>query len=261
MHAESDADALAFAAPLRQVKLSEQIYARIFGLIAGGEFQENSKLPTEVELAERFAVSRTIVREALARLRDDGVVISRQGAGTFVKRRPDSAVLKFAPVASIADIQRCFEFRTGFEADMASFAAARADDTAIKRIGDALAALDDIVRKGSVGTDADFDFHFAIAQATSNRFFVSVMASLRPHIAFGMNLSRSLSLMHPAARVKAVQAEHRAIFDAICRRAPDLAHEAMRLHVESARFRMFEGQAEVAATGGGPEGRVNLSDQ
>ncbi|MGD9846092.1 MAG: FadR/GntR family transcriptional regulator [Variibacter sp.] len=242
MQAEGGAVALGHMAPLRQGKLSEQIYAQIFGLIAGGEFPEQSKLPTENDLALRFDVSRTIVREALARLRDDGIVISRQGAGTFVKRRPDSAVLKFAPLGSIADIQRCFEFRSGFEADMAAFAASRADDASVKRISRALETLDDIIRKGSLGTDADFDFHFAIAEATSNRFFVSVMASLQPHIAFGMNLSRSMSLMHPAARVKNVQAEHRTIFDAIRQREPQRAHEAMRRHVENARFRMFEGE-------------------
>ena len=59
-------DPLNLAAPLRQMKLSEQIYDRIFGLIVSGEFPENSKLPTEVELAGRFGVSRTVVREALA---------------------------------------------------------------------------------------------------------------------------------------------------------------------------------------------------
>lgn len=257
MQPESASDILGHVTPLRQGKLSEQIYAQIFGLIASGEFPEQAKLPTENDLAVRFDVSRTIVREALARLRDDGIVVSRQGAGTFVKRRPDSAVLKFAPLGSIADIQRCFEFRTGFEADMASFAAARADEAGIKRIGDALDVLDEVIRNGNLGTDADFDFHFAIAEATSNRFFVSVMASLRPHIAFGMNLSRSLSLMRPVARVKDVQAEHRTIFDAICARDAERAHEAMRRHVDNARFRMFEG--ELSALRGG-DGRGNLSD-
>ena len=81
-------------APLRPLKLSEQIHDQLLALIMGGEFPERAKLPTESQLAIRFDVSRTIVREALARLRDDGIVLSRQGAGTFVKRRPDRAVLK-----------------------------------------------------------------------------------------------------------------------------------------------------------------------
>src|SRR5581483_9301672 len=155
------------------MKLSEQIHDQLLALITGGEFPEKAKLPTEVELAARFEVSRTIVREALARLRDDGIIVSRQGAGTFVQRRPDRA-LKLSPLGSITDIQRCFEFREGFEADMAAWAASH----------------------------ADFELHYVIAEATRNRFFVSVMTSLRDHIVFGMNLSRDLSRMKPAARLK-----------------------------------------------------------
>ena len=228
------------AAPLRPVKLSEQIHDQLLALITGGEFPEKGKLPTEVELAARFEVSRTIVREALARLRDDGIVVSRQGAGTFVKRRPDRA-WKLSPLGSITDIQRCFEFRMGFEADMAAWAARRADRTTIKRIGSAVAAYEDAIKDGKPGSHADFDLHYVIAEATRNRFFVSVMTSLRDHIVFGMNLSRDLSRMQPAARLKAVRDEHRRVFDAIRARDPDRAHEAMRVHVERARFRIFEG--------------------
>jgi GntR family transcriptional repressor for pyruvate dehydrogenase complex len=240
-------------APLRHVKLGDQIHDQLLALIMGGEFPEQAKLPTENELAIRFDVSRTIVREAIARLRDDGIVVSRQGAGTFVRRRPDRAVLKLSPLGSIADIQRCFEFRTGFEADMAALAARRADRTSIKRIGSAVEAFEEIVRQGKLGSDADFDLHYVIAEATCNRFFVSVMASLREHIVFGMNLARNLSLMHPAARLKAVQDEHRKIFDAIRARDPDRAHEAMRIHIESACSRIFEGEVG--------QKRDNLSDQ
>src|SRR5262245_27315593 len=228
------------AATLRPVKLSEQVHDQILALITGGEFPEQAKLPTEIELAVRFDVSRTIVREALARLREDGIVVSRQGAGTFVTRRPDRG-FKLSPLGSIADIQRCFEFRTGFEADMTALAARRADRTSIKRIGSAIEAFEDIVKQGKPGSDADFDLHYVIAEATRNRFFVSVMTSLREHIIFGMNLARTLSRMHPAARIKAAQDEHRLVFDAICARDPDRAREAMRLHVERARLRIFEG--------------------
>jgi GntR family transcriptional regulator, transcriptional repressor for pyruvate dehydrogenase complex len=227
-------------AQLRPVKLSEQIHDQLLALITDGEFPEKGKLPTEIELAARFEVSRTIVREALARLRDDGIIVSRQGAGTFVQRRPDRA-WKHSPLGSITDIQRCFEFRMGFEADMAAWAARRADRTTIKRIGSAVEAYEDAIKDGKRGSHADFDLHCVIAEATRNRFFVSVMTSLRDHIVFGMNLSRDLSRIKPAARLKAVREEHRRVFDAIRARDPNRAHEAMRVHVDKARFRIFEG--------------------
>src|SRR5918996_3117709 len=119
-------------------KRSAAIYDGIVGLIVSGEFAENARLPSEVELARRFGASRPVVREALARLRDDGLVISRQGSGSYVTRRPDDAVLRFVPVESIADIQRCFEFRVGLEGVAAALAAARWQDEDLADIQAAL---------------------------------------------------------------------------------------------------------------------------
>ena len=79
-------------------KLSGGIYAQIFERILAGEYPMNARLPAETELARRFGASRPVVREALARLREDGVIVSRQGSGSYVKRRPDSAILRFVPV-------------------------------------------------------------------------------------------------------------------------------------------------------------------
>ncbi len=235
-------DPLNLTTPLRQMKLSEQIYDRIFGLIVSGEFPENAKLPTEIELAGRFAVSRTVVREALARLRDDGVVVSRQGAGTFVQRQPDKAILGFRPMASISDILRCFEFRVGLEGEAAFVAATRQDAARTEDIARALEALETIVKQGSVGAIADYDFHLAVANATCNPFFVSVMESLRSNIDFGMNLARNLSLRKPVSRVRQVQEEHTRVYDAISKGKPEEARQAMRQHIENARTRIFEGE-------------------
>jgi DNA-binding FadR family transcriptional regulator len=235
-------DPLNLAAPLRQMKLSEQIYDRIFGLIVSGEFPENSKLPTEVELGGRFGVSRTVVREALARLRDDGVVMSRQGAGTFIQRRPNRAILGFRPMASISDILRCFEFRVGLEGEAAFVAATRRDVARIEDLARALEALETIVKQGSVGAIADYDFHLAVANASCNPFFVSVMESLRTNIDFGMNLARNLSLRKPVSRVRQVQEEHARVYDAIHKGDAEGARKAMRQHIENARTRIFEGE-------------------
>jgi DNA-binding FadR family transcriptional regulator len=261
MHDDPVSAPLRFVTPLRQIKLSEQIYEQIVGLIVSGDFPDQSKLPTEAELSERFSVSRTIVREALARLRDDGIVVSRQGAGTFVKRRPHPAVLRFTPMGSIADMQRCFEFRVALEGEAAWFAAERGDADGIQRITRAIEVLDEVVRKGNLGADADYEFHFAIAQVTANRFFISVMASLKQHIEFGINLTRSLSLMRPAVRVAQVQAEHRAIYDAVRDGDASGARDAMRKHIENARTRMFEGQAAPLDTIGEPQTQSTIKSQ
>ena len=226
-----------------EAKLSAGIYEQLFERIVAGEFPVNARLPSETELGRRFGASRPVVREALARLRDDGIIVSRQGSGSYVKRRPDNAVLQFVPVGSIADIQRCFEFRVGLEGAAAALAAARWEDEDLGQIKAALAELDACIEGGRLGVDADEHFHRAIAQATHNHYHVAVQVSLQPHIAFGMTLTRNLSLLRTRERLRLVQDEHVAILRAIEARDGDGARAAMATHIENARQRMFEGAA------------------
>jgi GntR family transcriptional regulator, transcriptional repressor for pyruvate dehydrogenase complex len=225
----------------RERKLSCQVYERIFELIVSGECPERSRLPSEFELSRRFGASRPVVREALARLRDDGLIVSRQGSGSYVQRRPDAAVLRFVPVGSIADIQRCFEFRVGFEGAAAALAAERWEEEDCAEIKAAFQDLEECIRDGRLGVDADARFHRAIAQATHNPFHVSVQRSLEPHMAFGMNLARNLSLLRPTTRLAIVQKEHEIIVEAIEARSGSRARIAMETHIENARRRVFEG--------------------
>lgn len=226
-----------------EAKLSAGIYEQLFERIVRGEFPVNARLPSETELARRFGASRPVVREALARLRDDGLIVSRQGSGSYVKRRPDQAVLQFVPVASIADIQRCFEFRAGLEGAAAALAATRWEEQDLSEIKAGFDELEACIKTGRLGVEADERFHRAVAQATHNPYHLSVQASLQPHIAFGMTLTRNLSLLRAAERLRAVQEEHRAIVAAIESRNADEARRAMEAHIDNARRRMFDGVA------------------
>lgn len=222
-------------------RLSDVIYDGIVTLIAQGDLELSSRLPSESELSERFGVSRPVVREALGRLREDGVIVSRQGSGSYVQRQPDIAVLRLKQVSSLADVQRCFEFRAGLEAAAAALAAEKWQEDDLKQIEEALHALGVCVGTGDLGINEDRSFHEAIASATRNQYYVSVQGSLAPHIAAGMNITRHLSLMRTRERLQAVQDEHVAIVEAIRRREPEQARQAMEQHILKARQRMFEG--------------------
>jgi len=91
--------------------LVDQVYRSLLELIMQGDLNEGDKLSTEQALAEQFKTSRPTVREALARLRSDGIIASRQGAGTFVTRRPDPDLPRFMPLESLSDVRRCLDFR------------------------------------------------------------------------------------------------------------------------------------------------------
>lgn len=231
----------------RRINLGDQIYEEVLKRIVSGIYPENERLPTEAELCREFEVSRPVVREALGRLRIDGLVESRQGAGSFVRQRPNAAVLTFAPVGSIADIQRCFEFRIGLEGEAACLAAERRTEAELAAIAAALASLDEVIGGGRLGVDEDYHFHLAVARATLNPFYVSMIASIHTQISFGMNLARNLSLRKPFDRLRLVQSEHTAIYEAIREQAPEAARNAMRRHLDNARKRVFEGQDGAVA--------------
>lgn len=223
-------------------RLSKRVYDTILADIMNGVVSPGDRLPTEAAFAERFGVSRPVVREALAQLRDDGLIQARRGSGSYVMRRPSSAMLQFAPLGSIADIQRCFEFRAAVEPAAAALAANRRNQSELDALQSALEALDAAVMSRDLGAEADFAFHRAVAQASGNTFFETTLLSLEEAAASAISVNRNLSLRAPEERLARVQQEHERVFEQIQLRNSDAAESAMREHIEGARRRVFEGE-------------------
>jgi GntR family transcriptional repressor for pyruvate dehydrogenase complex len=233
----------------RPATLAERIHDQLSARIAQGEFAPSGRLPGEHELARRFGVSRPIVREALDRLRRDGTIYSRQGAGSFVATGAAHRPLGFAPVETIADIQRCYEFRITVEPEAAFHAASRHNEAALAAIAAAIALLHEATRKTQHREDADFAFHLAVAEASNNHYFATALSALRNHVSVGMKL-HGLALMGPNPRLEDVFREHCAVHAAIRDHDPERAREAMRSHLEGSRNRLFEGRLLNLALGG-----------
>lgn len=223
------------------LKLSDVAYARIAASITSGEYPLGSKLPTENELADLLKVSRPIVREALSRLRDDGLVVSRRGSGTYVRRAPQPDDRRLAPLSSIADMRRCLEFRLSYEAETAHRAAEALTPAGEQLIRDALARLEQGLAGGEIDIESDYNFHLAVARATENRFFAAGLAAMREPITAGMNITRHFALLRTRERLLALHEEHVRIAEAIYARSPDGARKAMQTHIENAIARAFEG--------------------
>ncbi len=219
--------------------LVDRVYREILGSIMEGEFKEGDKLPTELELTARFNASRPTIREALSRLRADGITSTRQGSGTFVTRRPDPDLPRFTPLETISDVQRCFAFRIVVESGAAALAATAASESDLAEVVRCCGRLDAAITDEAVGTSEDFDFHLAVARASGNQFFVSAIASMQAQVLMSMNLMRNLSLHKSVERQKLVQAEHEVLLCALKARDAAAAEAAMRRHLENARSRMF----------------------
>jgi GntR family transcriptional repressor for pyruvate dehydrogenase complex len=226
----------------RPSTLVDRVYEQLLGRIRKGEYPPDSRLPPENDLAAMFDVSRPIVRAALGRLREEGTVYSRQGAGSFVKAQVQPVTgLGYAPVETIADIQRCYEFRLTIEPAAAYYAALRRDQKSIELIAEALEQLRDATRHHLHRSDIDFTFHKAVADAANNHYYSSSMEALREHVAVGMHL-HGLSLMGPKEKLNSVFEEHKRIFTAIVEGRAEDARNAMRTHLEGSRDRLFEGR-------------------
>ncbi|MDR3099200.1 MAG: FadR family transcriptional regulator [Paraburkholderia sp.] len=216
-----------------------RIYSDILNRIIEGEYKEGERLPTEHMLAERFATSRPTVREALAQLRADGIIATRHGSGTTVMRRPDPDVRRFAPLETLSDIRRCYEYRVVVEAGAAALAAQKADDADIAAIRHEWDNLQTLIETSGIGAKDDFAFHRAVARASKNQFFITALSGIQEQMVFSMNLSRNLSLVKSIERQRVVQQEHLEVLEAIQARDVERASQAMRDHLERAVSRMF----------------------
>ena len=229
----------------KREKLSDQLYGQLLEKIVSGELKEGYKLPSENEISRAFNVSRPVIREALLRLQADGLVYSRQGAGSFVKARPPESLIKFTSPSDISGLLRCFEARLPLEGAAAALAAQRATEEEVETIRKTLVAMEEAMEKGEIADKADFDFHMAIANATGNEFYVSILGTLHTAMRSGMRVALNLTKAGSKQRMRKVQEEHRTIYDAISLGDVTAADLAMRYHIQSARTRLMNHQRDI----------------
>jgi GntR family transcriptional repressor for pyruvate dehydrogenase complex len=225
----------------KSMLLADVVHDRLRRAILNGEYAADERLPGENVLAEQHQVSRPVVRAALSRLREEGLITSRQGSGSFVSAPVTPKPLAFQPLETIADLQRCYEFRLTIEPSAAALAATRRGDGDLAEIGTCLQIMRDATERRSHREDADFDFHLAITTAANNQYFQTSMRALRAHIAVGMKF-HGLSLQSVRGGLDHVLDEHARIFEAIRQGDADAARAAMHRPITGSRDRLFEGR-------------------
>ena len=238
-------DKPAISQPPAAGNLAEQVMARLAGDIRSGRLGPGARLPTEQALTEELGVSRTVVREAVAALRADGLLVTRRGSGAYVA---DPAAGPFriaaARAAALGDVLDVMELRLAVEVEAAAFAAERASRRQIAAIRAAWRAIDRALRAGEGAVAEDFAFHRAIAEATGNRQFPRFLAFLGSHVI--PRQSVRLSLDTPAERrayLERIQHEHARIVTGISGHDPAEARRAMRDHLTRSpeRYRKLMG--------------------
>ena len=215
--------------PVKSVRIYEDIVRQVKALIADGQLKSGDRLPPERDLAERFRVSRTSVREALRSLQSRGLIEIRAGEGAFVRDVSVEALIE--PLALVIlpyreAVGELFEARHLLEPAIAALAARRATREEIAEMERILVEQAHEVAEGRTGMAQDSALHAAIAQSAHNRAIVRIVSALVDLLA----QSREESLL-TAGRPTRSHQDHRRILDAIRRRDEAGARRAMLEHL------------------------------
>ena len=207
--------------------------------ITQGALAPGSRLPVETELAARFGVSRPVIREAMAKLKYEGLVDSRQGRGVTVVgpagRR--SYRLEAAHLMSPDDQAQLYELRSVLETEAAALAARRRRAAELQALARCLREMGQAVEEQQVGSTPDAEFHCLLAEASGNRHLSDLSRFLYDRLAVVIKRARQSSLRTPGLS-DLVQREHEAIYRAIAARDPGAARQAALDHLRNAARRL-----------------------
>lgn len=214
--------------------LSDQVAEVLTIEIRSGRLAVGSKLPTEAALVVQFSVSRTVIREAVSRLKSQGLVDSRQGSGVFVKEvgfSPLNFDAKYA--ASKQAVIQMAEVRRALEAEVAGLAAQRRTQADLKRIRKSITLLDKAVQAGGDGVDEDVEYHRAIADAARNPFLIGTLEYLGQFLRGTTRVTRANEARR-ADFARQVRDEHEMIARAIEAGDAAAARKAAARHMDNA---------------------------
>lgn len=224
-------------------RLTDRVKSGLLRLIADDNLKPGDKLPPSDQLCDRFSVSRTVVREAIASLKAEGRLRSLRGSGVYVSEppKPTGGSMFMEAPQDIGEVLDFMEFRMSVEIEAAGLAAERRTETNLLRMEQAMSQFARHLEDNTLATDADRSFHRAIADATNNmrfRLFVDEMGErLIPRRALGASFTDAKD---KSEFLDNIQGEHRRIFEAISDRRADDARAAMRQHLEGGRRRYRE---------------------
>jgi GntR family transcriptional regulator, transcriptional repressor for pyruvate dehydrogenase complex len=216
---------------VRASRLFEQIVKQVEESILKGRLKPGEQLPPERDLAQKFGVSRTAVREALKTLREKGLVEAYSGRGTFVTSGTSHAIRQSLDVMVRINPQEGFlhlaELRQMLEPEIAARAATRIDEQLLATMQEAVDQMDAYLEDPDGYVEADLDFHLALAEAVGNPLILSLLDSI-----VGMLRAQRMRIFKVEGGPERGQFHHKRILAAIEKHDAENAREAMRAHLK-----------------------------
>lgn len=230
----------------RPDSLVMRVVSAIRAEIDSGQLGPEARLPTEQQLAEQLNVSRSVVREAIAQLKADGVLIARRGLGSYISKTPAGTVFRFPePQGRRPDLAQMFEMRLWIETQAAAIAAQRRDEDDLQRMRQALQQMHDKRTDFVAAAAADVAFHRAIAEASKNDYFVAFHDFLRSQLASARRTAWENSASPQVGGSADAAREHQALFQAIADGDRQAASACADAHLRASAKRL---KLELPAT-------------
>jgi len=233
-HSEGPAGGSPVYKLVRTSRLYEQIVQQIEESIVKGDLKAGDQLPAERELALRFGVSRTAVREAVKALREKGLVEAYSGRGTFITDGTTRAVRQSLDLmVKIGQPEGSFhlaEVRAILEPEIAALAATRIQESELSTMRDAVAIMDRSGQDPDSYIEADLDFHLALAEGAANPLILSLLDSI-----VGLLREQRLRIFRVPGGPDRGQVHHKRILEAVERHDAEKARDAMRAHLSQVK--------------------------
>jgi GntR family transcriptional regulator, transcriptional repressor for pyruvate dehydrogenase complex len=219
---------------IRTSRLYEQIVQQIEESILKGALKPGDQLPAERELAQRFGVSRTAVREAVKALSEKGLVESFSGRGTFITDGSSQAIQKSIDLAARTSqpdgLAHLAEARAILEPEIAALAAGRIEEQHLVTMREAYEVMERAAHDPEAYIEADLDFHLSLAEAASNPIILSLIDSI-----VGLLREQRMRIFKVEGGPQRGQFHHKQILEAVERRDPKAARKAMQAHLQQVR--------------------------
>lgn len=214
-------------------KIYEEVTDALVNRIKNGELKPGDRLDSVEQMAKSFDVSRSAVREALSGMRAMGLIVMRQGEGTFVAEF-DATNFTLPMNAGLfmqkEDIREIYEVRKILEVGAAKSAALYHKPEDLIPLQEAIEAMQKDKSDGEIGEEADMRFHMAIAKATHNDVLIHLMGSVSEVMLSVLKETRQI-LVYTEKKTVSLIEEHQAIYEAIKERAPEKAYAHMLAHL------------------------------
>ncbi|NVK31784.1 MAG: FadR family transcriptional regulator [Gammaproteobacteria bacterium] len=236
---------------IRTKTLTDDVVEQLKSFIEVETLLPGDRFPTESELCKRLGVSRTVVREAIARLKARGILRSKRGSGVFVDRQLDQESNTPLAPPNLAELLEILELRLALEVEGARLAAKRGTASQMVELSTATKIFEQRIGDWDRSVEADVHFHLTIARATGNSQFETLLAEMSqrvlPHRQGLVSLFKDQGARQ--AQNEKIAAEHLVIAEAILSGDSEGAERAMRYHLEGVRRLYIDWDSPAAIIG------------